>query len=143
MRIVRDPAESEDVVQELFVRVWQQARAYDPARGDVVAWLCQMARTMAIDRLRSMASRNTREKGYGEQQESDALLSLNDESNPDWPVVRRALGELPDEQRSLIEGAYFDGLSQSELSERFGIPLGTVKTRVRQGMIRLRSRLIG
>lgn len=141
LRIVRDPADSEDVIQDLFVRVWQQCRGYDPQRGEVKTWLCQMARTMAIDRLRASTSRSAREKGYGDQLESDAAAHSSEELDPAWALVRRAVGELPDDQRSLIETAYYEGFSQSEIAERYGLPLGTVKTRIRQGMARLRERL--
>ncbi len=141
VRILKDSAEAEEVVQELFVRVWQHCRLYDSSRGEVGAWLTRMARTMAIDRLRSTTSRAVRESSYGE--ESEIQTSANAEDHLEWTQVRKVIGELPIEQRTLIEQAYFEGLSQTELAERHALPLGTVKTRLRTGMMTLRKIWLG
>lgn len=139
VRIVKDSAEAEDVVQDLFVRVWQQCKTYDPARGEVGAWLTRMARTMAIDRLRSSVSRSNRELAFGEQVDAEGNMSVAPDDHLEWSQVRRAVQGLPNEQRQLIETAYFEGLSQTEIAAHYDLPLGTVKTRMRTGMTSLRN----
>lgn len=137
-RILRDKAEAEEVVQELFVRIWQNAAQFDPARGEVKVWLVQMARSMAIDRLRSHTSRSKREEGYAaETVERNPSTSENEQGR----LVKQALFELPEDERNILTAAYFEGYTQAELAERFGLPLGTVKSKVRQGMQKMRKRL--
>lgn len=134
MRILRDASEAEDVVQEVFMQVWRQADRYDPGRGSPAAWVCTMARTRALDRLRRRVSRR--------EEPSEAAPPPSDSPAPDTALaVRAALGLLSDEQRKAVELAYFEGLTQSEIARRLGEPLGTVKTRIRTGMIRLREAL--
>ncbi len=143
LRIMRSRAEAEDVIQDLFLRVWQQAGSFDPARGEVSVWLCQMARTMAIDRLRSGSSRTARELSYGTELEREKMSqSPSPATEADWARVAQAVRELPPDQRQLIESAYFDGLSQSEMAAKFGLPLGTVKTRIRMAMKKLRQVMV-
>lgn len=127
LRIVKSKAEAEEVIQDLFIRIWRQAQTFDPKRGEVVVWLCQMARSMSIDRLRANLSRAHREISYGAELEAD------------WIKVSQALKNLPAEVRVLIELAYFEGFSQSQIAEKVGLPLGTVKTRIRQGMLKLKE----
>jgi RNA polymerase sigma-70 factor (ECF subfamily) len=134
VRVLRDASEAEDVVQEVFVQMWRQAGHYDPTRGRPEAWVCTMARTRALDRLRRRVSRR--------EQPSEAAPPLAESPAPETALaVRAALGSLPDEQRKAVELAYFDGLTQSEIASRLGQPLGTVKTRIRLGMMRLREAL--
>jgi RNA polymerase sigma-70 factor (ECF subfamily) len=132
IRILRDPAEAEDTVQEVFVQVWRQAARFDPSRGTPEAWLCTMARTRALDRLRKRTSRR-------EEPEQAQAGTSQAPRNEEALAVRRALDELPQEQRRALELAYYEGLTQSEIAERLGEPLGTVKTRIRTAMIRLRG----
>ena len=134
LRVLRDASEAEDVVQEVFMQVWRQAGRYDPLRGRPEAWMCTMARTRALDRLRRRASRR--------EDPSEAAPPLTEIPVPETALaVRAALGSLSDEQRKAVELAYFDGLTQSEIARRLGEPLGTVKTRIRLGMMRLREAL--
>jgi RNA polymerase sigma-70 factor (ECF subfamily) len=140
LRILRDRSEAEEVLQEVFVLVWTRAETYNVALGTPAAWLVRIARNRAIDRLRAnnvrlRAVESAPEPAAAENPESRASLSEQQRT------VARALDTLPPEQRELIEQAYFLGLTQSELAERFKLPLGTVKTRIRSGMLALRQQL--
>jgi RNA polymerase sigma-70 factor (ECF subfamily) len=140
LRILRDRSESEEVLQEVFVQVWTRADTYNVELGVPAAWLVRIARNRAIDRLRSNAVRiRTAESSPlpppVETPEARAAMSEQQRA------VARALEALPRDQRDLIEQAYFQGLTQSELAERFKLPLGTVKTRIRTGMMTLKREL--
>jgi RNA polymerase sigma-70 factor (ECF subfamily) len=137
LRVLRDVAEAEDVVQEVFVQIWRQAARYDPGRGSPEAWVSTLARTRSIDRLRARVAR-TRPSAQGN---SDLAASTNPPNAAETLAVRTALGELPAEQRRVLELAYFEGLSQTEIARRLDQPLGTIKTRTRAAMLRLRAAL--
>jgi RNA polymerase sigma-70 factor (ECF subfamily) len=140
LRILRDRSEAEEILQEVFVLVWTRAETYNVALGSPAAWLVRIARNRGIDRLRA---NNVRARAVeaaplpvaAESPETRAALSEQQRA------VACALESLPQDQRVLIEQAYFLGLTQSELAERFKLPLGTVKTRIRTGMIALREQL--
>ncbi len=132
IRILRDRAEAEDTVQEVFVQVWQQAARFDPLRGSPEAWLCTMARSRALDRLRKRSSRR-------EEPELANPGSTEAPKTEEAIAVRNALDALPPDQRTALELAYYEGLTQSEIALRLSEPLGTVKTRIRTAMIRLRG----
>lgn len=142
LRILRDAGHAEDVLQEAFVLVWTRVQTYNPSLGAPIAWLVRITRNRAIDRLRTLGSR-LRADGEavpatvieGDTPEDQASL------NERWRAASRALESLPPEQRLLVEDAYFLGLSHGELAERHGLPLGTVKTRIRTGMQALRQSL--
>lgn len=143
LRVVNDRGRAEDVVQDAFLSVWRKAASYAEGRGSVKTWLTSIVRNRAIDTVRA-------------RRESDAdddaiLLSLRDPApgvveqvaaRLDRELVRAAIGELPAEQRGAISMAYFGGLSHSEIAEATGVPLGTVKGRIRLGMQRLRASLL-
>ena len=140
LRIIRDRSEAEEILQEVFVLVWTRAETYNVSLGPPAAWLVRIARNRAIDRLRANSVRvraveSAPEPPPSENPESQASASEQQRT------VARALESLPADQRVLIEQAYFLGLTQSELAERFKLPLGTVKTRIRTGMLALRERL--
>lgn len=142
LRILRDRSEAEEVLQEVFVSVWTRAETYNLALGSPIAWLVRIARNRAIDRLRA---NSTRERVAG-QACADIEAAEDPETNAVFHerqrAVTQALDALPVEQRELIEQAYFLGLTQAELAERHSLPLGTVKTRIRSGMMLLRQRLV-
>ncbi len=132
LRILRDRTEAEDVVQEVFVQIWRQAGRFDPSRGSPEAWICTMARTRALDRLRRRASRR--------EDPSDAAPGVTEPPNTEQALaVRKALDTLSADQRSALELAYYEGLTQTEIAAKLGQPLGTVKTRIRTALIRLRD----
>jgi RNA polymerase sigma-70 factor, ECF subfamily len=146
LRILQDRADAEDVVQEAFAQAWAQASRYDVQRGVVAAWLLTLARSRAIDRLRSKRARP--DLAGGETAATDVADAA---ATPDLQLlsaeqvarVRTALRDLPALQRVTLELAYYEGLSHAEIAEQLEQPLGTVKTRIRQGMIRLREALAG
>ena len=145
LRILRSRAEAEDVLQEVFLQVWQRAHSFDAERGRAFTWLVTLARSRAIDRLRSTGSRER------------AALRSAEESPPEseareWAdhaairaeraeAVREALAELPEEQRQVLLLAYLEGMSQSEIAAAKNQPLGTVKTRTRSALRKLSESL--
>lgn len=147
MRILKHRDEVEDVVEEAFWQAWRQASRYEPSRGTVQTWLLTIARSRALDRARSLTRRREEplERDSGEMQvqqvSSEGNPGLDAEAGERRAIIMEALAELPDEQREALELGYFGGLSQSEIAERTGQPLGTIKTRMRLAMQKLRGRL--
>jgi len=143
LRILADPSSAEEVLLDVYAQVWRQAATYSPERGRPLAWLTTIARSRAIDRVR---------RGRQEQQHTapldEAVSAASGESVDEVvragevrAVVRAALERLTPEQRDVIELAYYGGMSHSEIAAARGLPLGTVKTRTRLGMMRLREML--
>jgi RNA polymerase sigma-70 factor (ECF subfamily) len=145
MRILKHPQDAEEVLMDVYMKAWKNAASYSPDRGCVQSWLVMMARSVAIDRMRQ---RKTRFEAAGLALEN-APEPISNEASPEeqmvrgqWRArVRNVLDELPAEQREAVVMAFFGGLSHSELAERLGQPLGTVKTRIRAGLVRLRNLL--
>jgi len=145
-RVLRDPEAAAEVLQEVFWQVWQDAPRYDPTRGTPEAWLVMRDKTRAIDRLRSIRRRDR--TFVAPVDESVAQRSPDQAPNPavaaeDRSLIQTALAQLPEPQRRVIELAFFEGLTHSEIATRLGEPLGTVKTRARLGLDRLRGVLGG
>jgi RNA polymerase sigma-70 factor (ECF subfamily) len=151
-RMLKSADDVEDVVEETFWQVWRQAHRFAEGRGSVQTWVLTIARSRALDRLR--ATRRRREdsidddgsENLASSAEPTFVRATNDpslavEHNERSQLIRAALGELPREQREALELGYFKGLSQTEIAERTGQPLGTVKTRMRLAMRKLRDRL--
>ncbi len=138
LRIVRERAEADDVLQEAWIQAWQRSASYDPARGSVAAWLVTIARSRALDRIRRRASRIRAEANapLPEPREAPGAAS---ERGAERIALGRALASLDPRHREVLEVAYFEGLSQSEIAERLAAPLGTVKHWARQGLLRLRE----
>jgi RNA polymerase sigma-70 factor, ECF subfamily len=141
MRMLKARSDAEDLLQEVFVQIWRQAENYSAERGSPEAWITNIARSRAIDKIRSIrrmeksfvltedpARAESSDNVEGSAAESEARLTMGS-----------ALTNLPEAQRQVLELAYFDGLTQSEIAERLGEPLGTVKTRIRSGIQRLRE----
>ncbi|MGO9609975.1 MAG: sigma-70 family RNA polymerase sigma factor [Verrucomicrobiia bacterium] len=144
LRVLTDRAEAEDVLQEAFVQIWKTAGSFDEGRGRPLGWLIMLTRSRAIDRLRS---RKTRSR-VAESMAKDTSQTAGSTTPADEALaseaqrtVRNALKSLPSEQRIPIEMAYFGGLTQFEIAQQLSQPLGTVKTRMRSGMMRLREQL--
>jgi len=141
MRMLKVRSDAEDLLQEVFVQVWRQASNYNPERGTPEAWIVNIARSRAIDKLRSIrrmeksfvasddpARAESSENVETAAAETEAKLAMNS-----------ALKNLPEAQRKVLEMAYFDGLTQTEIAEKLAEPLGTVKTRMRSGIQRLKD----
>lgn len=152
LRILRTPSDAEEVTQEAFVRVWSRADTYEPKLGAPAAWLTRIARNCAIDRIRARKVRQNVDAPPPPPEDSGTRSDAAEPATHLTPeallqetatagLVRGALRSLPDTQRALIEAAFFEGYTHSELSERFGVPLGTVKARIRTGLLALRSQL--
>ena len=146
IRILENQSDAEDVVQEVFAQAWAQAARYNEERASVAGWLLMITRSRAIDRRRSREARPDRAPSARD----DATLTLPDpapgqhyrvESAEAASALRDALGGLPLLQRTAIELAYYEGLTQSQIAQRLEQPLGTVKTRIRTGLLKLREAL--
>jgi RNA polymerase sigma-70 factor (ECF subfamily) len=139
-RIVRNSTDAEDVVQEVFSQAWRTAPSYRSSRGTVAGWLLMMARTRAIDRLRSRQSRGDAAAVSDLEELPGQGISPSDQliASQQAARVREAMLALPAEQQTALELAYFEGLTQAEIAERLATPLGTVKTRIRSALASLR-----
>jgi RNA polymerase sigma-70 factor (ECF subfamily) len=145
-RLLGDTAEAQDVVQDIFLQVWRTSSSYDPRRGSVFSWVATLTRNRAIDRLRMRRRRSELLAGAAPDLqpsspagESDAAASLWVREKAD--AVRAALTDIPADQQEAIELAYFGGLTQQEIAARLNEPLGTIKARIRRGLLRLKDRL--
>jgi RNA polymerase sigma-70 factor (ECF subfamily) len=137
LRIVREKREAEDLLHDVFLEAWRSAKAFDPKRGRVRTWLAIRMRSRALDLQKSArVSRNTGDGGL------DLLVDEAEGTSPDHGRIRTALAELGQDQRRVLELAYFEGLSCTEIAERVAIPVGTVKSRIAAGLDRLRSGLV-
>ena len=146
LKVLSDRPEAEDVLQEAFVQVWKTAGSFDEGRGKPIGWLIMLTRSRAIDRLRSRKTRTrvTESMAKDASQVGEARTPADEAlATEAQRTVRTALKSLPSEQRVAIELAYFGGLTQFEIAQQLSQPLGTVKTRIRNGMMRLREQLGG
>lgn len=143
LRILTNPQEAEDLTQEIFLNLWNRG-AYNPNRGSMSSFLTTMTRSRAIDKLRSRSTNLKFLQRWSQRMATEIppltpfeSASLSDRSH----CVRDALTQLPEKQRQVLEMAYYDGLSQSEIATKLSIPLGTIKTWSRQGLLNLRKNL--
>jgi RNA polymerase sigma-70 factor (ECF subfamily) len=138
LRIVKERREAEDLLHDVFLEAWRSAKDFDPKRGRVRTWLAIRMRSRALDHQKSArVSRNAGDAGL------ELVADDGQRTTPDHARVRAALGTLAAEQRRVLELAYFDGLSCSEIAERIAIPIGTVKSRLAAALARLREGLGG
>jgi RNA polymerase sigma-70 factor (ECF subfamily) len=142
LKVVRDPAQSEEVTQEAFIELWKLAPRYDASRGSVRSWATTLAHRRAIDRVRSeQSSRNRTEREAQSRPIQSGDVAEQVVANIDGTRVRKALERLTEIQRQAVELAYFGGHSYREVAVLLGVAEGTIKTRIRDGMIRLRDEL--
>jgi RNA polymerase sigma-70 factor (ECF subfamily) len=147
LRVLRDAGLAEDMVQEIFLRIWRKPESYVATRGKFATWLTSVTRNRAVDAIRSRNRRYRHETASPEEQEWDVPgderddPALTAEMSDQRRMILKALSGLPAEQRQVIKLAYFGGLTQQEISEKLDQPLGTVKTRIRLGMQKLKVAL--
>jgi len=145
-RVLNDQEGAEDVLQDVFIQIWEKAPLYNPARGRPITWAVTLTRNKAIDRLRSLQRRSRLQENV--QRESETDPQSDDRSSFDalasWEtatLVREAMQKLSADQREVIELAFFSSLTQTEIAERLNEPLGTVKARIRRGMLKMRDEI--
>lgn len=142
-RLLKDHAQSEEVTQEVFLEIWQNATRFDSARGSAASWMLTMAHRRAVDRIRASQAGRDRDLKIGVRDLQTDYDSVTEsvEIRIEHERVERALGRLTELQRQAVKLAYYGGLSHSEVAKLLDVPIGTVKTRLRDGMIRLRDEM--
>ena len=141
LRVVRSPEQAAEVTQEVYLDIWLHAANYSPTRGSALGWMTTIAHRRAVDRVRSLISTKAREERYGQEsteREADQVWE-NVQQDFETQRVRKALHTLTVSQREAIDLAYFGGYTQREVAGLLRVPLGTVKTRIRDGLIKLRD----
>ena len=143
LRMLRDKEDAEEVVQEIFLQLWNKAYTYDPERGAVSTWILNIARSRSIDKLRTVGYRNRNIEIDEEKANSnDDLSRIIEDREESKNVIQQALDSLPDKQRIAIEMVYFEGLTHLEAAERLDEPVGTIKTRIRLGVLKLKEKIM-
>ena len=145
-RMLGDNGEAQDLVQDIFLQVWRSAATYEPSRGSVFSWMATLTRNRAIDRIRMRKRRSELLGNAAPELQPSALGGEEDSAGSLWvreksAAVRAALAELAPDQRQAIELAYFSSLTQQEIAAKLSEPLGTIKARIRRGLLRLKDRL--
>lgn len=147
LRIVRDPAQAEEVLQESYLQIWRTAQRFDPLRGSAISWVLRIAHSAAVNRVRSAQASTSREETYQREVQPVAHVWRDitfDRVHDSFEArrVHQALTELPAVQRQAVELAYFGGYTHSEIARCLELPLGTAKYRIRSGLLRLRDLLV-
>ena len=143
LRVVRDPAQAAEVTQDIYLEVWRQSARFDASKGGVLPWLLMIAHRRAVDRVRSAQSSMVRDDRYALLHEQRPYDSVSEQvqTNLEAQRVRRVLDGLTPAQREALTLAYFGGYTHAEVAQLLKLPLGTVKTRIRDGLIRMRDAL--
>jgi RNA polymerase sigma-70 factor, ECF subfamily len=138
-QVLRDPAQSEEVAQEVLLEIWRTASRFDPARGSAAAWALTIAHRRAVDRVRSENASSRREQKAAEAEPAEDDVAETVAATLEYQRVRRCMGGLTELQRESIKLAYYSGYSYPQVAKLLGVALGTVKTRIRDGLIRMRD----
>jgi RNA polymerase sigma-70 factor (ECF subfamily) len=143
LRVVRDPAQAAEVTQDVYLQIWREAARFDAERGSVISWLLMIAHRRAVDRVRSARAATVREDRYAVAQVDPPYDQVSERAHANLEAqrVRNALQDLTETQREAISLAYFAGYTHREVASLLDLPLGTAKTRIRDGLIRLRDAL--
>ena len=143
LRMLRDKGDAEEVVQEIFLQIWNKAHSYKSERGAVSTWILNIARSRSIDKLRSVGYRNKNIEIDEEKVNSNVDLSRNIEDRDESKnVIKQALESLPEKQKFAIELVYFEGLTHIEAADKLNEPVGTIKTRIRLGVMKLKDKIM-
>ena len=138
-RIVNSDETSEDLLQEVFVKIWKNIGSYDSSKGKLITWMANISRNLAIDKIRSKDYKNSKQNHDIENYVNKIEDERNDSFKPEFVGVKEMLNKLMPEQRTIIDLVYFQGYTQNDVSVKLGIPLGTVKTRIRSAILKLRE----
>ncbi len=146
MKFLKEDADAQDVVQDVFIQIWDKAKLYDPAKGKPLTWALTLTRNRSIDRIRAIQRRSRLRDDFGKETVVDESAGMREalsgvDAGEKNQILREAVGRLSPEQRKVIEMAFFRGFTQSEIADRLGEPLGTVKARARRGLMKLKELL--
>jgi RNA polymerase sigma-70 factor, ECF subfamily len=146
MKFLKEDADAQDVVQDVFIQIWDKARLYDPAKGKPLTWALTLTRNRSIDRIRAIQRRSRLRDDFEKETVADESAGIREalsgvDASERTQILRDAVGRLSPEQRKVIDLAFFGGLTQSEIADRLGEPLGTVKARARRGLMKLKELL--
>ena len=144
MKFLKQDADAQDVVQDVFIQIWDKANLYDPAKGKPLTWALTLTRNRSIDRIRAIQRRSRLRDDFEKETVMDESAGLREalsgvDASEKGQILRDAVGQLSAEQRRVIELAFFRGLTQSEIAEKLGEPLGTIKARARRGLMKLKD----
>lgn len=144
LKFLKDDADAQDVVQDVFIQIWDKAKLYDPAKGKPLTWALTLTRNRSIDRIRAIQRRTRLRDDYEKETAVDESGILREalsgvDANDTAQILRQVVGQLPAPQRAVIELAYFEGLTQTEIADRLGEPLGTIKARARRALLKLKT----
>ena len=146
MKFLREDADAQDVVQDVFIQIWDKAKLYDPAKGKPLTWALTLTRNRSIDRIRAIQRRGRLREDFEKETVVDESAGIREalsgvDASEKNQILRDAVQRLSPEQRKVIEWAFFGGLTQNEVANRLGEPLGTVKARARRGLMKLKELL--
>ena len=146
MKFLKEDADAQDVVQDVFIQIWDKAKLYDPAKGKLLTWALTMTRNRSIDRIRAIQRRTRLRDDFEKETVADESAGIREalsgvDASERTQILRDAVARLSPEQRKVIDLAFFGGLTQSEIADRLGEPLGTVKARARRGLMKLKEHL--
>ncbi|MEX1009767.1 MAG: sigma-70 family RNA polymerase sigma factor [Chthoniobacterales bacterium] len=146
MKFLKQDADAQDVVQDVFIQIWDKAKLYDPAKGKPLTWALTLTRNRSIDRIRAIQRRTRLRDDFENETVMDESAGLREalsgvDASEKGQILRAAVGQLSPQQRRVIELAFFQGLTQSEIAGKLGEPLGTVKARARRGLLKLKELL--
>jgi RNA polymerase sigma-70 factor (ECF subfamily) len=144
MKFLKQDADAQDVVQDVFIQIWDKAKLYDPTKGKPLTWALTMTRNRSIDRIRAIQRRTRLRDDFESETVADESAGVREalsevDASEKSQILRDAVGRLSPEQRKVIELAFFGGLTQSEVADRLGEPLGTIKARARRGLMKLKE----